>query len=138
VTINHPFNVLALAGRDAQPTADLPQSGVRIDSIGAGQTVAVDIRLPVTANEPGFPMFHVLVDSHREIPEVNETNNGLVINRAEVKPIEMTQTPAAVQAPVAVQASAPTTDSNPTDNTPKVTDTADSNVPLMMQGVKAE
>ena len=133
VTINHPFNVLALAARDAQPTADLPQAGVRIDSIEAGQTLAVDIRLPVEANQPGFPMFHVLVDSHREIPEVDETNNGLVINRAEVKPIEMTQAPAGGEAPAAVQASAPTT-----DNTPKVTDTVDSSVPLMMQGVKAE
>ena len=51
----------------------------------------VDIRLPIEANQPGFPMFHVVVDSHREISEVNETNNGLVINRGEVKPIELTQ-----------------------------------------------
>jgi len=63
--------------------------------MGAGQTIALDIRLPVEAHQPGFPMFHVLVDSHREISEVNESNNGLVINRSEVKPIELTQaTPA--------------------------------------------
>ncbi len=92
VAINHPFNVLALAARDAQPTADLPQAGVRVESIEAGQTMAVDIRLPVEANQPGFPMFHVLVDSHREIPEANETNNGLVINRSEVQPVEIAQT----------------------------------------------
>jgi hypothetical protein len=92
VAINHPFNILALAARDAQPTADLPQAGVRVESIEAGQTMAVDIRLPVEANQPGFPMFHVLVDSHREIPEVNETNNGLVINRSEVQPVEIAQT----------------------------------------------
>ncbi len=92
VAINHPFNVLALAAHDAQPSADLPQAGVRVESIEAGQTMAVDIRLPVEANQPGFPMFHVLVDSHREIPEINEANNGLVINRSEVQPVEIAET----------------------------------------------
>jgi hypothetical protein len=91
VALNHPFNVLALAARGPQPTADLPQAGVRVDGMGAGETIALDIRLPVEANQPGFPMFHVVVDSHREISEVNENNNGLVINRSEVKPIELTQ-----------------------------------------------
>ncbi|HEY2828355.1 MAG TPA: hypothetical protein VGJ04_12210 [Pirellulales bacterium] len=132
VAINRPFNVLALAARDAQPTADLPQAGVRIDAIEAGQTLAVDIRLPVEANLPGFPMFHVLVDSHREISEVNEGNNGLVIARAEVKPVEITQPAGIDAAPAGDQTVQPTT-----IDTPATTDTA-ANVPLMMQGVKAE
>jgi hypothetical protein len=100
VAINHPFNVLALAARDAQPSADLPQAGVRVESIEAGQTMAVDIRLPVEANEPGLPMFHVLVDSHREIPEINEANNGIVINRADVQPVEIAETTPSDNTPV--------------------------------------
>jgi hypothetical protein len=88
VAINHPFNVVALAARNAQPTADLPQAGVRVDSIDAGQTVSVDIRLPLAANQPEFPMLHVLVDSHREIAEANELNNGLVIGRSDVLPVD--------------------------------------------------
>ncbi len=89
VTIDHGFNVLVLAAHDATPTADLPQAGVRIPSIEAGQTLAADIRLPVAANQPGLPMLHVLVDSHREIPEVNEANNGMVLARGDILPVEM-------------------------------------------------
>jgi hypothetical protein len=112
VAINHPFNILTLAARDAQPTADLPQAGVRVESIDAGQTLSVDIRLPVEANQPGFPMLHVLVDSHREIPEVDKTNNGLVINRADILPVEQTQsvseTPSTITAPNPPAPPAPT------------------------------
>ena len=89
VTIDHGFNVLVLAAHDATPTADLPQAGVRIPSIEAGQTLAADIRLPVAANQPGLPMLHVLVDSHREIPEVNEANNGMILARGDILPVEM-------------------------------------------------
>jgi hypothetical protein len=88
VAILHGFNVLALAARSNVATADLPQSGVRVDSIGAGETLPIDIRLPVEANEPGLPMLHVLVDSHREIAEVFENNNGMVLPRANILPVE--------------------------------------------------
>jgi hypothetical protein len=87
VAILHPFNVLALAARDGNPAADLPQAGVRVDSIEAGQIIPVDIRLPAAANAPGLPMLHVLVDSHREIAEVYEDNNGAVLNRADILPV---------------------------------------------------
>jgi hypothetical protein len=87
VAILHPFNVLALSARDGRPAADLPQAGVRVDSIEAGQIIPVDIRLPAKANAPGLPMLHVLVDSHREIAEVYEDNNGAVLNRADILPV---------------------------------------------------
>jgi hypothetical protein len=122
VAINHPFNILTLAARDTQPTADLPQAGVRVASIDAGQTLSVDIRLPVEANQPGFPMLHVLVDSHREIPEVDKTNNGLVINRADVLPVEQTpsvgETPSTITAPNPPAPPAPT----PTDGSEQETE----------------
>ena len=50
------------------------QRGTGRDRIDAGATLSVDIRLPMQANDGGFPMLHVVVDSHREIPEVNEAN----------------------------------------------------------------
>jgi hypothetical protein len=87
VAILHSFNLLALAARDGRPAADLPQAGVRVDSIEAGQIIPVDIRLPAEANAPGLPMLHVLVDSHREIAEVYEDNNGAVLNRADILPV---------------------------------------------------
>jgi hypothetical protein len=88
VAIVHGFNVLALAAHTNVATAELPQAGVRVETIGAGETLPLDIRLPVEANQPGLPMLHVLVDSHREIPEVFENNNGMVLPRANVLPIE--------------------------------------------------
>jgi hypothetical protein len=88
IAIAHPFNVVALAARNTVATADLPQAGVRVDTIDAGQTLPVDIRLPVEANQPGFPLLHVLVDSHREIAEVFENNNGAVLARANILPVD--------------------------------------------------
>lgn len=87
VAIGHSFNVLALVAHDGNPAADLPQAGVRVDSIEAGQVIPVDIRLPAEANAAGLPMLHVLVDSHREIAEVYEDNNGAVLNRADILPV---------------------------------------------------
>lgn len=88
VAINHAFNIIALVAPDASPTNNLPQAGVRIPSIEAGQVLAADIRLPIAANQAGLPMLHVLVDSHREIGEVDEKNNGAVMPRAEILPLE--------------------------------------------------
>jgi hypothetical protein len=162
VAIDHPFNVLALAAHDANPTADLPQAGARVDSIDAGQTASVDIRLPAEANQPGLPMLHVLVDSHREIPEVNEANNGLVINRGEVLPVDagqpdisgqpsvtpsnvtptpgnVTPTPSNITPKTDDMPPAPVTDgsSDSPNNTPDLTEGTAANVPLMLRGVAA-
>jgi hypothetical protein len=135
VALNHPFNVLALAARGPQPTADLPQAGVRVGSIEAGQTLAIDIRLPVEANLPGFPMFHVVVDSHREIQEVNETNNGLVIDRSQVQPIELAQAGPTQEAPMTLEdGPAPSlkgaTTATKTEATPEKTVKTDSPTPV--------
>jgi hypothetical protein len=134
VAINHPFNVLALAARDAQPTADLPQAGVRVDSIEAGQILAVDVRLPVEANQPGFPMFHVLVDSHREIPEVDKTNNGLVINRGDVQTLEIARANGGDTPTTTAATPAASTTNSPSDASSATT----SSVPVAMQNVPAE
>jgi hypothetical protein len=151
VVIDHPFNVLLLAARDAQPAQDLPQAGVRIENILPGQVLPIDIRMPVTANQPGLPMLHVLVDSHREIPEVNETNNGTILARAEILPVEMPQAAKTV-ATVPAGATGPAMTTAPTlttapaagpvagsavvesTETPAAVDSTDSQVPLMMRG----
>jgi hypothetical protein len=83
-----PFNVLALAARDIVPSTDLPQAGVRIEAMQPGQILPVDIRLPVQANDVNLGMVHVLIDSHREVPEVFEDNNGIVLPRAEVMSVD--------------------------------------------------
>ena len=42
-----PFNVMLFAGNDDRLAANLPQAGVRVTAIEAGDTQSVDIRLPV-------------------------------------------------------------------------------------------
>lgn len=97
VDILSPFNVLLMAGNDRVPRSDLPQSGVRIPSMKADEIRSVDIRLPFSTmrmardaqgREVPFAQLHVLVDSHREIPEAFEPNNGAVLARGDVLPVD--------------------------------------------------
>jgi hypothetical protein len=88
-----PFNVVALASADGRLEGDLPQSGIRVTGIEAGQTQTVDLRLPVGALDMArdavgqplpFEKLHVLIDADREIDEVFETNNGANLARADI------------------------------------------------------
>jgi hypothetical protein len=77
-----------MAATGVVPTQDLPQAGVRIEAMQPGQILPVDIRLPVQAADVNLGMIHVLVDSHREVAEVFEDNNGIVLPRSEVMPVD--------------------------------------------------
>jgi hypothetical protein len=97
VDINAPFNVMLLASNSHELEAGVPEAGSRVDNIAAGQIQSVDIRLPFEANlmsidEEGnqlpFEQLHVLIDSHREIPEAFEENNGAVMARVDVLPVD--------------------------------------------------
>lgn len=92
-----PFNVMVIAADGDQLTKDLPQAGVRVDAIAAGETQAIDIRLPwdayeLSRDEAGravpFSDLHVVVDSNREITETSEDNNGIAIARGEILPVD--------------------------------------------------
>jgi hypothetical protein len=92
-----PFNVVLMAANSPEPAQNLPQAGVRIETLNPGELKAVDIRLPLTVanmsvdelGQPApFQSLHVLVDSHQEIQEEREDNNGAVISRLEILPID--------------------------------------------------
>lgn len=96
-TIVKDFNVLLMAANSREAVTELPQAGVRVDSIEPGEIKAFDIRLPFEASAMGrdadgnaipFSQLHVLVDSHREIPEAFEENNGAIIARGDILPID--------------------------------------------------
>ena len=62
-----------------------------------GETKVLDIRLPLAANRLGvtpeghrvpFNYLHVLVDGHRQIPETSEDNNGAVVARKDILPVD--------------------------------------------------
>ncbi len=92
-----PFNVTILASNDAALDESSPQAGARVESIEAGQIQTVDLRLPFAATEMGtgadgkpapLAQLHVWVDSHGEIPEAFDENNGAMIARGDVLPVD--------------------------------------------------
>jgi hypothetical protein len=96
-TIVKDFNILLMAANSRETVADLPQAGVRVDSMEPGEIKAFDVRLPFEStmmardaqgNVGPFSQLHVLVDSHREVPEAFEENNGAVIARCDVLPVD--------------------------------------------------
>ena len=97
VQIVTPFSVLMLASNEQTPTVELPQTGVVVTAMDIGETQALDIRLPLAANRLGvtpegyrvpFTYLHVLVDSHQQIPEMFEDNNGAVLARTDILPVD--------------------------------------------------
>ncbi|MBN2474733.1 MAG: hypothetical protein JXB62_09000 [Pirellulales bacterium] len=95
--IHRPFNVMLFAANDEVLREDLPQAGVRVTSIEAGAVQSVDVRLPIDVyamnrdaqgNPAPFATLHVLVDSHQEVAEAQEANNGARIAREEILPVD--------------------------------------------------
>lgn len=97
--ITQPFNVVAFGGIGDRLVEGLPQAGVRVTAIEAGDTQSVDVRLPdsvfaLGAKAVGFDTLHVVVDSHREVPDAYRDNNGVALPRVEILPVD----PAAFEA----------------------------------------
>ncbi len=91
--IDQPFNVVLMGNNDALPDDVRLEVGQRVPNLAAGQMQAVDLRLPLTPNGvPGEPFafsnVHVLVDAHRELQDTNMANNGAVIDRGEILPVD--------------------------------------------------
>jgi hypothetical protein len=91
------FNVLLMASNQREMREGLPENGVRIENIDAGAVQSVDIRLPFDAsrmnvNAKGdktpFAYLGIVVDSHREIPEGFEKNNGAMLARGDILPVD--------------------------------------------------
>ena len=100
--IQTPFDVIVLADNGVVLDKDAIYNGVRITGIKPGEVQSVDIRLPYEVNflrknadgdDIPFDTLHVIVDANRTIPEATKENNGLMIARDEVLPID----PAAFQ-----------------------------------------
>jgi hypothetical protein len=92
-----PFDLVVIASADDRLVDGLPQAGVRVESMLAGETQAVDLRLPWDVYDMGvdaqgdpapFGTLHVVVDSRRELDESSETNNGIMLAREEILPVD--------------------------------------------------
>jgi hypothetical protein len=95
--VAQPFNVVLLASNDANLRADLPQAGVRVTSIDAGDTQSVDIRLPLAAttmardaqgNPAPYHFLHVLVDAQRETGDALWENNGSSLATSDIAAVD--------------------------------------------------
>jgi hypothetical protein len=95
--ITEPFNVSIIASNDETLGRDLPQAGLRVERVGAAETRSVDLRLPWevysmnrdAAGDPApFATLHAVVDSHLEITETREDNNGAVLDRGDILPVD--------------------------------------------------
>ena len=91
------FNVSVIASNDDRLNENLPQAGVRVEAIKADETQSADVRLPWEVYEMGrdaegrpipFAKLHIVVDSHGEISETSETNNGTSLKREEILPVD--------------------------------------------------
>jgi hypothetical protein len=96
--INQPFDVTLVAANQTELTngTDMAQAGVTVAAIAGGETSAVDVRLPLEANrlmrEGGaavpFKFLHAIVDSHQSLAEADESNNGTVLARQDILPVD--------------------------------------------------
>jgi len=95
--IEHGFDVTLVASNEKEISDQLSQAGVTVPSIPAEETVAVDIRLPAEANrlmrrDDGhlvpFQFLTAVVDGHEEIPDVSRGNNGAVLDRGDILPVD--------------------------------------------------
>jgi hypothetical protein len=97
VAIGAPFNIALVAAMGPQLMGELPQAGATVPNMDPNSVTPVDIRLPMTANRLGrqadgtavpFSHLHVLVDSHRDLAENNEANNGSILDRTTIYPVD--------------------------------------------------
>lgn len=96
-TIDSGFNVMLLASEDPELLVNRSEAGVRVDRIEAGQVMSVDIRLPEevnfcsldeTGNPAPFRFLSVQIDSHNELVDTFQMNNGVTLARGDVLPID--------------------------------------------------
>jgi hypothetical protein len=87
------FKIAILAADGEQPKPESPNVTGRVSSIEAGQTIAIDLRLPLAAlvmsrdthgNPAPFSKLFVWIDSAQEIKESSETNNATMMARGEI------------------------------------------------------
>jgi len=91
--LNKEVDVTLFASEDKELSDQVVQAGVRVPSVPANETIAVDIRLPAEANQlvtndeqdrVPFRYLHAVVDSRNALKEANEENNGSLLSRADI------------------------------------------------------
>lgn len=115
--IDQGFDVALVAANARKLSPKLPFSGVRVDGIAAGETMAADIRLPYGSLTMGrdndgkpapFAYLVAIVDSQAEIADATGENNIRIENRQNIPAVNEL-------APAGAPAFVPATDDNSLD-----------------------
>jgi len=95
--LQQPIDVTLFASNDRQLSTGALQAGVTMPEIPADTIVPIDIRLPVEVNKMAvdqegnnvpFQFLHAVVDSRNVLPEADKANNGAVVDRGEIFPVD--------------------------------------------------
>jgi hypothetical protein len=91
--VRQAFDVALAASIGRQPTADAAFATARVKGLQAGQTLAIELRMPAKAlniglNADGQPVpfswLTAVVDNNQEVQEATRDNNFVVLNRGEI------------------------------------------------------
>lgn len=95
--LQQPIDVTLFASNDQQLATGALQAGVTLPEIPANEIVPLDIRLPMEVNQMGadqegnrvpFQFLHAVVDSRNALPESDKANNGAILDRGEIYPVD--------------------------------------------------
>jgi hypothetical protein len=97
VDIHESFSVGLMASTSRRLSEDFPMATARVGGMKSGETLSVDIRLPIAAQKMGlnyegqpvpFSWLFTDVDSSDELPDSNRTNNSMFQARSEILVVE--------------------------------------------------
>ncbi len=95
--IQQPVDITLFASNDRHLASGALQAGVTIPEIQPDTIIPIDIRLPVEVNRMSidqegnqvpFQFLHAVVDSRNALPEVDKANNGAIVDRGEIFPVD--------------------------------------------------
>ena len=95
--INQAFDVALVATAGGQPSEDSPFAMQKIERMDAGQTLALDVRLPAESTAIGlsadgqpepFKTLYGAVDVAHQLTETNEENNATALDRSQIQPVD--------------------------------------------------
>ena len=95
--VKQAFNVMLTASLGREPTKESPQAAVKVQGIKAGESINVDVRLPMAAMRMGknsegkvlpFAFLFALVDADDALRDRTPDNNLMVMSRLEIAVIE--------------------------------------------------
>ena len=96
--VTQPFDVALLASNEPAPSEESPYGAKRVASIGAGERLTVELRLPTEVMQMGvdeegqptpFTYLFAAVDVQQVLKETDEENNALALARSDVPSAEL-------------------------------------------------